>query len=115
MTVIQGLGLHHRSVPIAWENATQTPSRSRETPCNSPNHSLAAAREGKSWPGRPTFVRSHTLVGMLYFGNQATIWVKSQSIVNDRRKKLFPNLRRFVGDYDLKVSEGRVARNVLSE
>jgi hypothetical protein len=37
------------------------------------------------------------------------------SIVEGRRKKLFPNLRRFVVDDDLKVSEGRVARNVLSE
>src|SRR5262249_42331391 len=36
-------------------------------------------------------------------------------IVDGRRKKLFPNLRRFVVEYDLKVSEGRVARNVLSE
>jgi hypothetical protein len=37
------------------------------------------------------------------------------SLVDGRRKKLFPNLRRFVVDFDLKVSEGRVARNVLSE
>ena len=36
-------------------------------------------------------------------------------LVDGRRKKLFPNLRRFVVDYDLQVSEGRVARNVLSE
>jgi hypothetical protein len=37
------------------------------------------------------------------------------SLVDGRRKKLLPNLRRFVVDFDLKVSEGRVARNVLSE
>jgi len=37
------------------------------------------------------------------------------SIVDGRRKKLFPHLRRFVVDDDLKVSAGRVARTVLSE
>ena len=36
-------------------------------------------------------------------------------MVEERRKKLFPNLRRFVVDYDLQVSEGKVALNVLSE
>jgi len=36
-------------------------------------------------------------------------------IVDDRRTKLFPNLRRYVLDYDLHVSEGRVALNVVSE
>ena len=44
----------------------------------------------------------------------ATI-IQSIEIVDDRRLKLFPNLRRFVVDYDLQVSEGRVALNVLSE
>ncbi len=41
--------------------------------------------------------------------------ITPMEIVDDRRKRLFPNLRRFVVDYDLKVSEGRVALNVLSE
>ncbi len=41
--------------------------------------------------------------------------IQALDIVEERRKKLFPNLRRFVVDYDLKVSEGRVALNVLSE
>ena len=41
--------------------------------------------------------------------------LQALDIVEERRKKLFPNLRRFVVDYDLHVSEGRVALNVLSE
>ena len=41
--------------------------------------------------------------------------IQAIEIVEERRKKLFPNLRRFVVDYDLQVSEGRVALNVLSE
>ena len=41
--------------------------------------------------------------------------IQAIDIVEERRKKLFPNLRRFVVDYDLQVSEGRVALNVLSE
>ena len=41
--------------------------------------------------------------------------IQALDIVEERRKKLFPNLRRFVVDYDLQVSEGRVALNVLSE
>ena len=41
--------------------------------------------------------------------------IHAMEIVDDRRKRLFPNLRRFVVDYDLQVSEGRVALNVLSE
>jgi len=41
--------------------------------------------------------------------------IQALDIVEERRKKLFPNLRRFVVDYDLKVSEGMVALNVLSE
>ena len=41
--------------------------------------------------------------------------IQALEIVDDRRKKLFPNLRRFVLDYDLRVSEGRVALNVISE
>ena len=40
--------------------------------------------------------------------------IQAMEIVEDRRRKLFPNLRRFVVDYDLRVSEGRVALNVLS-
>jgi hypothetical protein len=44
----------------------------------------------------------------------ATI-IQAMEIVDDRRKKLFPNLRRYVLDYDLHVSEGRVALNVVSE
>lgn len=36
-------------------------------------------------------------------------------IVEDRRRKLFPKLRRFVLDYDLRVSEGRVELHVVSE
>ncbi len=41
--------------------------------------------------------------------------IQALEIVDDRRKKLFPNLRRFVGDYDLQVSGGRVALNVISQ
>ena len=41
--------------------------------------------------------------------------IQAMEIVDDRRKKLFPNLRRFVVDYDLQVSEPRVALNILSE
>ena len=41
--------------------------------------------------------------------------IQAIEIVDERRNKLFPNLRRFVVDYDLKMSEGRVALNVLSE
>ena len=41
--------------------------------------------------------------------------IQAIEIVNGRRKKLFPNLRRFVVDYDLQVSEGRVALNIVSE
>ena len=41
--------------------------------------------------------------------------IQALDIVEERRKKLFPNLRRFVVDYDLQVSEGRVALNVISE
>ena len=41
--------------------------------------------------------------------------VQALDIVEERRKKLFPNLRRYVLDYDLHVSEGRVALNVVSE
>ena len=44
----------------------------------------------------------------------ATI-IQAMEIVDDRRTKLFPNLRRYVLDYDLHVSEGRVALNVVSE
>jgi hypothetical protein len=41
--------------------------------------------------------------------------IQAMEIVDDHRKKLFPNLRRYVLDYDLHVSEGRVALNVISE
>ena len=41
--------------------------------------------------------------------------IQALDIVEERRKKLFPNLRRFVVDYDLQVSEGRVALNIVSE
>ena len=41
--------------------------------------------------------------------------IQAMEIVDDRRKRLFPNLRRFVVNYDLQVSEGKVALNILSE
>jgi hypothetical protein len=41
--------------------------------------------------------------------------IQALEIVDDRRKKLFPTLRRFVLDYDLRVSKGKVALNVVSE
>ncbi len=41
--------------------------------------------------------------------------IQALNIVDDRRKKLFPDLRRFVLDYDLQVSGGKVALNVISE
>ena len=40
--------------------------------------------------------------------------IQALDIVEERRKKLFPNLRRFIVDYDLKVSDGRVALNIIS-
>ena len=46
---------------------------------------------------------------------QAATIIQALDIVEERRRKLFPNLRRFVLDYDLRVSEGRVALNVVSE
>jgi len=41
--------------------------------------------------------------------------IQALDIIEERRERLFPNLRRFVVDYDLQVSEGRVALNVISE
>ena len=41
--------------------------------------------------------------------------IQALDIVEQQRKKLVPNLRRLVLDYDLRVSEGQVALNVLSE
>jgi len=46
---------------------------------------------------------------------QVAAIIQAMEIVDDRRTKLFPNLRRYVLDYDLHVSEGRVALNVISE
>ena len=40
--------------------------------------------------------------------------IQALDIVEERRKKLFPNLRRFIVDYDLHVSDGRVALNIIS-
>ena len=40
--------------------------------------------------------------------------IQALDIVEERRKKLFPNLRRFIVDYDLQVSDGRVALNIIS-
>ena len=40
--------------------------------------------------------------------------IQALDIVEERRKKLFPNLRRFIEDYDLHVSDGRVALNIIS-
>ncbi len=41
--------------------------------------------------------------------------IQALDIVDERRKRLFPYLRRFVLDYDLQVYEGRVALNILSK
>ena len=41
--------------------------------------------------------------------------VEAMEIIEDRRKKLFPNLRRYVLDYDMQVSDGRVALNIVSQ
>jgi hypothetical protein len=41
--------------------------------------------------------------------------VEAMEIIEDRRKKLFPHLRRYVLDYDLQVSDGRVALNIVSQ
>jgi hypothetical protein len=38
--------------------------------------------------------------------------VEALDIVDERRKKLFPNLRRMVVNYDLHVSKGKIALNV---
>ena len=40
--------------------------------------------------------------------------IQAMDIVEERRKNLFPTLRRIVVDYDLHVSDGRVALNVVS-
>ncbi len=40
--------------------------------------------------------------------------IQAMDIVEERRKKLFPDLRRFIVDYDLQVSDGRVALNIIS-
>ena len=40
--------------------------------------------------------------------------IQALDIVEERRNKLFPNLRRFIEDYDLHVSDGRVALNIIS-
>ena len=40
--------------------------------------------------------------------------IQAMDIVEERRKKLFPNLRRIVMTYDLQVSEGRVALDIVS-
>ena len=40
--------------------------------------------------------------------------IQALDLVEERRKKLFPNLRRIVCNYDLQVSEGKVALNVAS-
>ena len=40
--------------------------------------------------------------------------IEAMGIVDERRKKLFPNLRRIVVNYDLQVSEGKIALNVAS-
>lgn len=40
--------------------------------------------------------------------------IQAMDIVEERRKKLVPNLRRFIVDYDLQVSDGRVALNIIS-
>ena len=40
--------------------------------------------------------------------------VQAMDTVEERRKKLFPDLRRFIVDYDLQVSDGRVALNIVS-
>src|SRR5881275_109713 len=63
-----------------------------------------------SWPGVCQFCPTTSRVSSDVQNLQP-----APSIVDGRRKKLCPNLRRFVVDFDLKVSEGRVARNVLSE
>ena len=56
-----------------------------------------------------------TLVPLDGDAEQVGTIIQALEIVDDRRKRLFPNLRRFVVDYDVHVSEGRVALNVLSE
>jgi hypothetical protein len=56
-----------------------------------------------------------TLVAPDGDAEQVATIIQAIEIVDDRRKKLFPNLRRFVLDYDLQVSEGRVALNVVSQ
>lgn len=40
--------------------------------------------------------------------------IQALDIVEERRKKLFPSLRRYIVDYDLHVSDGRVALNIIS-
>ena len=40
--------------------------------------------------------------------------IQALDMVEERRQKLFPNLRRVVVNYDLQVSEGRVALNIVS-
>ena len=40
--------------------------------------------------------------------------IQAMDIVEERRKKLFPTFRRYIMDYDLHVSDGRVALNIIS-
>ncbi len=40
--------------------------------------------------------------------------IQALDIVEERRKKLFPSFRRYIVDYDLHVSDGRVALNIIS-
>jgi hypothetical protein len=38
--------------------------------------------------------------------------VQAMDIIEERRKQLFPNLRKLIASYDLKFSDGRVSLNV---
>lgn len=40
--------------------------------------------------------------------------IQAMEIVEERRKKVFPALRRIIVDYDLHVSNGKVALNIVS-
>jgi hypothetical protein len=42
----------------------------------------------------------------------ATIYM--MEVIEERRKKLFPNLRKLIATYDLRVSDGSITLNVAS-
>ena len=38
--------------------------------------------------------------------------IQAMDIINERRKQLFPNIRKLIASYDLKFSDGRASLNI---